>query len=208
MTGRGFVVVRGLPVHDWGEETSAMAYWGIGHHLGNPGAQNPQNELLGHVIDYGEEADNPIVGLMTEALSLHDRCKVLEVGTGSGYQAAILSRLARRVYTLERYRTLLRQAQARFEALKLRNIVTRLGDGGKGWPEQAPFDRIIVTAAAEDTPQALLDQLKPGGVMVAPVGAGDPQTLYRYVKGEDGSIEAQALTRVRFVPLLEGVAKS
>ena len=160
-------------------------------------------------IDCGQTISQPfVVAKMSEALAVDDRCKVLEVGTGSGYQAAVLSRLARRVYTIERYRTLLKTAEARFDQLRLTNIVTRLGDGGLGWPEQAPFDRIMVTAAAPERPERLLGQLKPdGGVLVAPVEAGGKQTLMRFTRqGEE--IGEEALFDVRFVPLVSGQAKS
>ncbi|MEE2567628.1 protein-L-isoaspartate(D-aspartate) O-methyltransferase [Hyphobacterium marinum] len=160
-------------------------------------------------IDCGQTISQPhVVGHMTQALKLDDRCKVLEIGTGSGYQAAILARLARRVYTVERYRTLAREAEARFAALKLTNIVTRVGDGSLGWPEQAPFDRIIVTAAAPERPDGLLDQLKAGGLAVVPVDReGGGQTLYRYEKTANGVTET-ALFDVRFVPLVKGQARS
>ena len=159
-------------------------------------------------IECGQTISQPyIVALMTQALEIDDRCKVLEIGTGSGFQTAILARLARRVYTMERYKSLLREAQERFAALKLTNIVAIAADGAKGWPEQAPFDRIIVTAAAPSHPQALLDQLKPGGVMIAPVGAGDLQRLIRYRKAADGEVEETQLADVRFVPLVEGLAR-
>lgn len=160
-------------------------------------------------IECGQTISQPyIVALMSEALKLTDRHKVLEIGTGSGYQAAILARLARRVYTIERYRSLMAEAEARFKTLKLTNIVPRIGDGGQGWPAQAPFDRIIVTAAAPDRPDTLLDQLKPGGIMIAPVGAGEVQSLIRYGKDEDGAVTEDALAEVRFVPLREGVARN
>lgn len=160
-------------------------------------------------IDCGQTISQPyVVAAMTAALKLDDRCKVLEIGTGSGYQAAVLARLARRVYTVERYRTLGKEAEARFAALGLTNIVTRIGDGSLGWPEQAPFDRVIVTAAAQSRPDALLEQLKPGGVCVAPVRAGEVQTLMRYTAAEDGSLLEEALFDVRFVPLVPGAARS
>lgn len=160
-------------------------------------------------IECGQTISQPyIVALMTESLKLDDRCKVLEIGTGSGYQAAILARIARRVYTIERYRSLMAEAERRFRELKITNIVPRVADGGKGWTEQAPFDRIIVTAAAPFRPDALLDQLKPGGIMVAPVGAGEVQRLIRYQKDEGGAVSEEELTQVRFVPLREGVARS
>lgn len=160
-------------------------------------------------IDCGQTISQPyVVGAMTQALKLDDRCKVLEIGTGSGYQAAILARLARRVYTVERYRTLAKEAEARFADLRLTNIVTRIGDGSKGWPEQAPFDRIIVTAAATERPDALLEQLRPGGLCVAPVQNGPVQTLMRYVKDDSGAISEDALFDVRFVPLVPGAARA
>ena len=122
-------------------------------------------------IACGQTISQPtVVGLMTQALEVDKRCKVLEIGTGSGYQAAILARLARRVYTIERHRRLARRARELFQKLGLHNITVVHGDGSLGLPEQAPFDRIIVTAAAEDAPQALIDQLRPGGIMVLPVG--------------------------------------
>ncbi|MCR9128709.1 MAG: protein-L-isoaspartate(D-aspartate) O-methyltransferase [Alphaproteobacteria bacterium] len=160
-------------------------------------------------IDCGQTISQPyVVAAMTAALKVDDRCKVLEIGTGSGYQAAVLARLARRVYTVERYRTLGKEAEARFAELRLTNIVTRIGDGSLGWPEQAPFDRIIVTAAAQSRPDALLEQLKPGGVCVAPVKAGEVQTLMRYTAAEDGFLLEEALFDVRFVPLVPGAARS
>ncbi|WP_421786142.1 protein-L-isoaspartate(D-aspartate) O-methyltransferase [Hyphobacterium sp.] len=161
-------------------------------------------------IDCGQTISQPlIVGLMTQLLNLNDRCKVLEIGTGSGYQAAVLSRLARRVYTIERYRTLAKEAEARFEALRLTNITQRVGDGTKGWPEQAPFDRIIVTAGAPVRPDTLLEQLKPGGIAVVPVDNDrGTQTLIRYTHDKDGSLREDALMDVRFVPLVKGEAKA
>ena len=160
-------------------------------------------------IDCGQTISQPfVVAAMTEALKVDDRCKVLEIGTGSGYQAAVLARLARRVYTVERYRTLAKEAEARFSELRLTNIVTRIGDGSKGWPEQAPFDRIIVTAAASERPEGLLEQLKPGGIAVAPVQNGAVQTLMRYTRAETGEIDEAALFDVRFVPLVPGAARA
>lgn len=161
-------------------------------------------------IECGQTISQPfIVAYMTEQLQVGERMKVLEVGTGSGYQAAILSKLCRRVYTIERYRTLLRDALKRFEDLHLHNITAKAGDGGEGWPEQAPFDRIIVTAAAASVPPKLVDQLKPGGVMIVPVGAPGgrgEQHLVRIERTEEG-VKREELMPVRFVPLVEGVAK-
>jgi protein-L-isoaspartate(D-aspartate) O-methyltransferase len=159
-------------------------------------------------IACGQTISQPfIVGLMTQALKLEKRSRVLEIGTGSGYQTAVLSRLARLVYTVERYRTLMREAEARFKQLDLTNVITRFGDGGEGWPEQAPFDRIMVTAAAPGEPTALLRQLKPSGVLVAPIGRGPVQTLRRYAGDGKGGFTVEDLIDVRFVPLLDGVAK-
>ena len=159
-------------------------------------------------IACGQTISQPfIVGLMTQALTLEPRARVLEIGTGSGYQTAVLSRLSRLVYTVERYRTLKREAEARFKAMDLTNIITKFGDGGQGWPEQAPFDRILVTAAAPSEPKALLKQLKSSGVLVAPVGKGPVQKLIRYAGDGSGAFPSEVLCEVRFVPLLDGVAR-
>jgi protein-L-isoaspartate(D-aspartate) O-methyltransferase len=159
-------------------------------------------------IACGQTISQPyIVGLMTQALTLEPRARVLEIGTGSGYQTAVLSRLARLVYTVERYRTLLRAAETRFETLQITNVITRFGDGFLGWAEQAPFDRILVTAAAPEEPIVLLRQLKPSGVLVAPIGKGPVQQLCRYAGDGEGGFTMDVLCEVRFVPLLEGVAR-
>ena len=159
-------------------------------------------------IDCDQTISQPlIVALMTQALKLDDRCKVLEIGTGSGYQAAVLARLARRVYSVERYRTLSREAEARFEALRLTNIVTKIGDGTLGWAEQAPFDRIILTASAPERPDTILQQLKDGGIAVAPVDRGTKQVLVRYVREGDEIVESDIMD-VRFVPLVKGEARA
>jgi protein-L-isoaspartate(D-aspartate) O-methyltransferase len=155
-------------------------------------------------IGSGQTISQPmVVAMMTQALELHDRLKVLEVGTGSGYQAAVLSRLVRRVYTIERHKPLLHEAEARFHQLGLHNITTRAGDGTKGWPEQAPFDRILVTAAADgDIPKTLTEQLAIGGVMVVPLGTDRrDQRVYRIRRTETG-LQREELWPVRFVPLL------
>lgn len=159
-------------------------------------------------IACGQTISQPsVVGLMTQALQISPRDTVLEVGTGSGYQAAILSKLARRVYTVDRHARLVREARQVFEQLHLANITSLVGDGSHGLPDQAPFDRIIVTAAAEDPPGPLLAQLKTGGIMVVPVGQSDTvQTLIRVHKTESG-LEYDELRPVRFVPLLEGIGK-
>ncbi|MDA0998768.1 MAG: protein-L-isoaspartate(D-aspartate) O-methyltransferase [Proteobacteria bacterium] len=143
-----------------------------------------------------------VVARMTEALRLDDRIKVLEIGTGSGYQTSELAMLCRRVYTVERHKPLLTLAEERFKALAFTNIVTRLGDGSMGWREQAPFGRIMVTAAAIDVPGVLLDQLDEGGIMLVPVGLDERnQHLIRVVKSASG-IETEDLGPTRFVPLI------
>lgn len=159
-------------------------------------------------IACGQTISQPfIVGLMTQALTLGPRDRVLEIGTGSGYQTAVLSRLARLVYTVERYRTLMKEAEERFRILGLTNVITRFGDGGEGWAEQAPFDRIMITAAAPEEPKKLLAQLKPSGVLVAPIGKGPVQSLRRYAGDGQGGFKVELLGDVRFVPLLDGVAR-
>ncbi|SFU05141.1 protein-L-isoaspartate(D-aspartate) O-methyltransferase [Sedimentitalea nanhaiensis] len=159
-------------------------------------------------IACGQTISQPsVVGLMTQALQLSGRDKVLEVGTGSGYQAAILARLARRVYTVDRHARLVREARLVFDELNLTNITAMVADGSFGLPEQAPFDRIIVTAAAEDPPGPLLAQLKIGGIMMVPVGQSDAvQTLIRVHRTETG-FDYDEIRPVRFVPLLEGLGK-
>ncbi len=159
-------------------------------------------------IACGQTISQPyIVGLMTQSLRLESRSRVLEIGTGSGYQTAVLARIARLVYTVERYRTLLKDAEDRFKTLGLLNVITRFGDGGEGWSEQAPFDRILVTAAAPAEPRELLAQLKPSGVLVAPIGKGPVQSLKRYTGDGKGGFKAETLCDVRFVPMLEGTAR-
>jgi protein-L-isoaspartate(D-aspartate) O-methyltransferase len=159
-------------------------------------------------IACGQTISQPqIVGLMTQALQLQARSRVLEIGTGSGYQTVVLAKIARYVYTVERYRTLLSEAEKRIKALGLLNVISRFGDGSEGWPEQAPFDRVLVTAATPEEPVRLLAQLKPNGVLVAPVGRGAVQSLRRYVGDGKGSFVKEELGDVRFVPLLPGVAR-
>jgi protein-L-isoaspartate(D-aspartate) O-methyltransferase len=156
-------------------------------------------------ISSGQTISQPyVVAYMTELLELSERTKVLEIGTGSGYQATVLSQLCRRVYTVERHRPLLREAEARFKALGLHNITTRLGDGHKGWPEQAPFERIIVTAAATAVPEPLLEQMADGGLMVIPVGDRNTQEMQRIRRMGD-EYQVEHLLAVRFVPLVEGL---
>ena len=157
-------------------------------------------------IPSGQTISAPsVVGLMTQALDVTPRCKVLEIGTGSGYQAAILSRLARRIYTVERHKPLARVASQRLDELGLTNTVVLHVDGTIGLPDQAPFDRIMVTAAAEDVPAPLLAQLREGGALVMPVGHSDQvQTLIKVMKTADG-LEYKEFQDVRFVPLVEGL---
>lgn len=157
-------------------------------------------------IGSGQTLSQPyIVARMTEALLQGGALEnVLEVGTGSGYQTAVLAPLVRRVYTVERVKTLLDSARRRFQRLDMRNIVTKHTDGGLGLPEYAPFDGIIVTAAPEGIPRALVEQLRPGGCMVLPVGRREEQALVRVTRTADG-YEHEMLERVSFVPLLDGV---
>ena len=156
-------------------------------------------------IECGQTISQPsIVGLMTQALRITDRDKILEIGTGSGYQTAILSKLARRIYSVERFKPLYEEARAIFRKLQLNNITSVWSDGSQGVVEQQPFDRIIVTAAAEDPPPTLLNQLKIGGIMVIPVGQSDEiQKLIR-VERTEKNFKYEDLCDVRFVPLLEG----
>jgi protein-L-isoaspartate(D-aspartate) O-methyltransferase len=158
-------------------------------------------------IECGQTISQPyVVAYMTEQLELDPRHKVLEIGTGSGYQAAVLSHLCRRVYTIERWRELQKMAERRLTELGITNVTTIIGDGWLGWPPQAPFDRIIVTAAATQAPGALLEQLKVGGRMLIPLGeTRDTQQLVQIDKTEDGLIETPLLP-VRFVPLVHGRA--
>jgi protein-L-isoaspartate(D-aspartate) O-methyltransferase len=157
-------------------------------------------------IACGQTISQPsVVGLMTQALHVTARDTVLEVGTGSGYQAAILAQLARRVYTVDRYRRLTREAADLFHQLDITNITTITADGSFGLPDQGPFDRILVTAAAEDPPGPLLEQLKPGGIMVVPVGQSDTvQSLIKVTRSARG-FDYEELRPVRFVPLVEGL---
>ena len=143
-----------------------------------------------------------VVGIMTPALAVTDRMKVLEVGTGSGYQTVVLSKLARRVYTIERHRELLKKAEKRFKELKISNITSKYGDGTFGWKAQKPFDRIMVTAASLDIPPILADQLSLGGIMVVPIGqTSDLQSILKVERTEDG-FETEEIREVSFVPLI------
>ena len=159
-------------------------------------------------IACGQTISQPtVVGLMTQALQVTSRDKVLEVGTGSGYQAAILSLLARRVYTVERHSLLVNNASKVFQKLNISNITTICADGGYGLEQQAPFDRIIVTAASDDPPASLLSQLKIDGIMIIPVGQSDNMQKLIKITKTDGGYEYQDLQTVRFVPLVAGTEK-
>ena len=159
-------------------------------------------------IACGQTISQPyVVAYMTEQLQVGPSHRVLEVGTGSGYQAAVVSRLAREVVSVERYRTLAETARARIKTLGYSNVDVVIGDGLVGLPARAPFDRIIVTAAAEDIPQALVEQLAEGGIMILPLGPhGGAQELVKLTKAKTG-VERENLIGVRFVPLLAGRAK-
>jgi protein-L-isoaspartate(D-aspartate) O-methyltransferase len=159
-------------------------------------------------ISCGQTISQPyVVAYMTEQLGVHPHHRVLEVGTGSGYQAAVLSRLAREVVSVERYRTLAEQARERLQALGYNNVEVVVGDGFAGVPARAPYDRIIVTAAAEQVPQALLDQLADNGVMVLPLGPHNgAQHIIKLTKSSTG-VTRENLIGVRFVPLLPGQAQ-
>jgi protein-L-isoaspartate(D-aspartate) O-methyltransferase len=155
-------------------------------------------------IGHGQTISQPfIVALMTELLDLEPTDRVLEIGAGSGYQAAVLAELAREVFTIEIVEPLGRAAEARLKELGYGNIRVRIGDGFKGWPEAAPFDAIIVTAAPERVPEALVAQLKPGGRLVIPLGKQwEPQSLQRCIKGGDGALACENKLPVAFVPMV------
>ena len=159
-------------------------------------------------IGNGQTVSQPyVVALMTEKLELGERQTVLEIGTGSGYQTAILSILCRRVFTIERHRELLREAERRFEELRLRNIVCRFGDGTKGWAEQAPYERVLVTAAAPEVPVTLADALAPEGVLVVPVGEDHRDQQLVRVRRQGERFLTEDLGMVRFVPLVAGLPR-
>ena len=159
-------------------------------------------------IGRGQTVSQPlVVAAMTEALRVGPRMKVLEVGTGSGYQAAVLAKLCRRVYSIERHRDLLREAEQRLAKLRIHNVTLRFGDGTKGWPEQAPFDRIIVTAAAAELPSVLADSLTIGGVLVAPVGEDRREQQLLRIRRHETGFATEELGAVRFVPLVAGLPR-
>jgi len=191
-------------------------------------AETPREAFIDKSFDYaayndtalpiacGQTISQPfVVAYMTQALEVGSDMRVLELGTGSGYQAAVLANLCKRVYTIERHRPLQREAQQRFNALRLHNIVAKHGDGLKGWSDQAPFDRILCTAAMTDIPSVLIEQLKPGGILIAPVGERADNTFFRssesfsqqltkIIKVEGGE-KRETLIPVLFVPMLPGL---
>lgn len=154
-------------------------------------------------IGQGQTISQPyIVALMTQSAELKPDSNVLEIGTGSGYAAAVLSRIVREVYTVERIPELAKSAEVRYRELGYGNIHVKIDDGTLGWPEHAPYDAIIVTAGAPSLPESLIEQLKPGGRMVIPVGDSLSQELIRVRKNEDGEVFREFLGHVRFVPLI------
>ena len=173
-----------------------------------PAFEDQAYENLALPIGQGQTVSQPyVVALMTDKLELGERHNALEIGTGSGYQAAVLARLCRRVFSIERHRELLRDAERRFGELHLRNIVCRCGDGTKGWPEQAPYDRVIVTAAAGQVPPTLIDRLAPGGILVAPVGEDHRDQQLIRIRRDDHGFSTENLGLVRFVPLVVGLPR-
>ena len=159
-------------------------------------------------IGHGQTISQPyIVAWMTELLEVESDMKVLEVGTGCGYQTAVLARLARYVFSIERIEALARQAQINLRRADVNNVSLKVGDGAEGWPECAPFPRILVAAAPSEIPPALLSQLAPGGVLVSPVGPRSMQEMIRIRKREDGELARENLGAVSFVPLLQGAKR-
>ena len=161
-------------------------------------------------IACGQTISRPTtVAGMANALELGEKWEytVLEIGTGSGYMAALIAKLARRIYTVDRYRTLVEGARLRFEDLGLFNVITQCSDGAKGWPETAPFDRIVSTCALEAPPQTWVDQLKPGGLLVMPIGTNEEQYVIVIRKSQDGALTEQRLAPSKFLHLAEGIAK-
>jgi len=171
-----------------------------------PENQQKQAYLNGPLcIGYGQTISQPyIVALMTDLLDVNENSVVLDIGTGSGYQTAILARLVKKVFTMEVIPELLESARKKFLALGYTNIDTRLGDGHRGWPEHSPYDGIIVSAAATEIPDALVEQLKPGANLVIPVGPHyGPQELFVLRKNNQGEITSRRILSVAFVPLVK-----
>ena len=167
--------------------------------------RNQAYENIALPIGDGQTISQPyIVALMTQSLELNNKHKVLELGTGSGYQSSILSLLTRRVYTIERIKSLLVTAENNFKKLKLANIVTKHGDGNLGWLEQIPFDRIIFTAATKNIPDEFFSHIKEKGIIIAPIINGSKQVLKKYTK-INNTIDEKSIADVLFVPNLKGV---
>ena len=163
------------------------------------------NSNIALPIECGQTISQPlVVAFMTQNLFLNKRLRVLEIGTGSGYQTVILSKLSRFVYTIERYLFLKKKAEEKFRKLNITNIFCKHGDGGLGWYDQAPFDRIMITAAAPEIPMILLDQLKDDGVMIIPIGEENDVQYLTLIRKKGKSFSKKNLMKVRFVPLLEG----
>ena len=160
-------------------------------------------------INCGQTISQPlVVAFMSQSLELNKNIRILEIGTGSGYQTSILSKLTRFVYTIERYESLKKIAENKFKSLGFKNIFCKHADGGLGWKDQAPFDRIIVTASAPEIPMTLLEQLNNNGIMIIPIGEeNNDQILTLVKKNNEGHIKKISLMNVRFVPLLEGKKK-
>ena len=156
-------------------------------------------------IGHGQTISQPyIVAVMTDLLDLQPDDRVLEIGTGCGYQAAVLAEIAKRVYSVEIVKELAEKTQRRLRQLGYENIETRIGNGYEGWPEAAPFDAVMITSAPPRIPEAIVDQLKPGGRMVVPVGSrNETQMLYRCIKREDGTLDKERKLPVAFVPMVD-----
>lgn len=198
------LVEEGIRTQGVSNEEVLEAMREVPRHLFMPQSQRPSAYVNSAIpIGQGQTISQPfIVGYMTELLEVSEGDKVLEIGTGSGYQAAVLSEITPRVYTIEIREALGKQARERFERLGYHTIESRIGDGYKGWKEHAPFDRIILTAAAPEIPQPLLDQLRPGGVLIMPMGQENAaQMLVRVSRDESGEIQEESIIPVRFVPM-------
>ena len=201
---RNRLVERGVKRQGVTDEEVLAAMRNVPRHLFVPESQRPNAYLNRPLrIGWGQTISQPyIVAYMTALLDLEADEKVLEIGTGSGYQAAVLSELTPHVYTIEIVEELGKQARKRFKELGYHTIKTKIGDGYKGWPENAPFDAIILTAAADEIPPPLLEQLNTGGVLVMPEGEPTgPQTLIRVTRNERGEVSREQKLPVRFVPM-------
>ena len=173
-----------------------------------PAFEDQAYENLALPIGQGQTVSQPyVVALMTEKLELGERHNALEIGTGSGYQTAVLARLLPPSFSVERHRELLRDAERQFGELCLSNIVCRFGDGTRGWPEQVPYDRVIVTAAAAEVPETLIEGLAPGRILVAPVGEDHRDQQLVRIRRHDHGFSTENLGLVRFVPLVVGLPR-